>query len=456
VVVEEYYDEEKKKVKEIDSVDEDTGEINYTEKEVIKGGVGKVKRKIIPLLDFFPNENSAEIEHDCCVLKQFNRKDFENKFGKYSNAKFAKVGNIYFDLESKGYKEQTITPNDLMDVLFYYNEDWDEFIILADNIWLNKQKGEKIAPIPFDHKSLPFRKAVFELADENCFYGKSLPDLMRGEQDPTNALERLMVDREILSLNRGFFLGAGVELESYSLSPGSVNKLTGPSGVPIQQMIMEQNMSGANQSGFQMLQMLKNNSNENTSIDPTAQGVHSGRKTAYETNVLDENAKRNNGPFSLHIYKLLQELAQLRIENFKQFYTSPLQMSVLEDDKGEPVLDSKGNTMEVGNKYREISVAKPGKATRWFEIDPEIKGCEFHLRLVNDYELPDSQLARTDSAKAVLDEAKANPLISSDEATIAWLEAQRKNPDIFYLKPTQDAIDFQNNNRIPKENPPMV
>ena len=455
IIVEECYTEEKKKVKTIDSVNKETGEIDFTEKEVIKGGVGKVESKIIPLLDFYPNENSAEIEHDCCVLKQFNRKDFENKFGKYPNAEFAKTGNIYFDLESKSYKEQTLTPNDLMDVLFYYNEDWDEYIILADNIWLNKQKGDKVAPIPFDHKRLPFAKTVFELADENCFYGKSLPDLMRGEQDPTNALERLMVDREILSLNRGFFLGAGVEIESYALSPGSVTKLTGPSGVPIQQMIMEQDMNGANQSGFQMLQLLKNNADLNTSVDSTAQGVHSGRKTARESVILDENSKRNAGPFSLHIYKLLTDRAELRIENIKQFYTEPLQMAVLED-KGEPVVDSQGNQMETGEKYREITVAKPGKKTKWFNINPEIKGCEFHLRFVDDYEQPESQSSRMQMADDVLDRAITTGLISADEAVISWLESRRQNPDRFYLKPTQEAIDFQKNNGIPPVNKPIV
>jgi len=451
IIVEECYTEEKIKRKTINKVNQETGEIDITEEEVIKGGVGKVEAKIIPLLDFFPNENSAEIEHDCCVLKQFNRKEFENKFGKYPNAKFAKAGNIYFDLESKSYKEQTITPNDLMNILFYYNEDWDEYIILADNIWLNKQTGDKISPIPFDHKRLPFAKTVFELADENYFYGKSLPDLMRGEQDPTNALERLMVDREILSLNRGFFLGAGVEIESYALSPGSITKLTGPSGIPIQQMIMEQDMNGANQSGFQMLQLLKNNADLNTSVDSTAQGVHSGRKTARESVILDENSKRNVSPFSLHIYKLLTDRAELRISNIQQFYTSPLQMSVLEDN-GEPVVDSQGNQMKTGEKYREITVAKPGKKTKWFNINPEIKGCEFHLRFVDDYEMPQSQSTRIEMAKALLDESKVNSLISGDEATIDYLESIRKNPDRFYLKPTKEAIDFQNNSGVPPMN----
>ena len=451
IIVEECYTEEKIKRKTINKVNQETGEIDITEEEVIKGGVGKVEAKIIPLLDFFPNENSAEIEHDCCVLKQFNRKEFENKFGKYPNAKFAKAGNIYFDLKSKSYKEQTITPNDLMNVLFYYNEDWDEYIILADNIWLNKQTGDKISPIPFDHKRLPFAKTVFELADENYFYGKSLPDLMRGEQDPTNALERLMVDREILSLNRGFFLGAGVEIESYALSPGSITKLTGPSGIPIQQMIMEQDMNGANQSGFQMLQLLKNNADLNTSVDSTAQGVHSGRKTARESVILDENSKRNVSPFSLHIYKLLTDRAELRISNIQQFYTSPLQMSVLEDN-GEPVVDSQGNQMKTGEKYREITVAKPGKKTKWFNINPEIKGCEFHLRFVDDYEMPQSQSTRIEMAKALLDESKVNSLISGDEATIDYLESIRKNPDRFYLKPTKEAIDFQNNSGVPPMN----
>jgi hypothetical protein len=234
-----------------------------------------------------------------------------------------------------------------------------------------------------------------------------------------------------------------------------VKKITGGNpNIPINQQILEQEVMGANQSGFQMLQLLKNNSDINTSIDATAQGVHSGRKTARETVILDENSKRNSGPFQIHIYKLLWDRAELRVENIKQFYTSPVQLTVLKDDKtGEPVIGKDGQPIPNGKKYREIAVTKPGKNPTWFNIDPKIKGCEFEIRFVEDYEMPQSQSARMELAKARLDEAKVNPLLNADECTIDYLESMRSNPDRFYLKPKPVDMQFQNSQGVPTPNP---
>jgi len=303
---------------------------------------------------------------------------------------------------------------------------------------------------------LPFAKGVFELADEKCFYGKSLPDLTRGEQDPVNAIERLMVDREILSLNRGFVLGSGVEIDSYELYPGSVKKITGGNpNLPIDHQVMEQPMSGANQSGFQLLNTLKANSNVNTSIDPTAQGVHSGRKTARESVILDENSKRNSGPFTIQIYKLLWDRAELRIPNLVQFYTSPIQLDVLKDEDGQEMLDENEEPLEVEKTYREIAVAKPGKFPEWFNVDPSMKGTTYNVRFIEDYERSQSQKARMEIASARLLESKSNPLLNADECTIDYLESMRSDPERFYLKPTPQAVDFQNNQGIPPVNPPQ-
>lgn len=451
VIVEEMYVEEKVKRKEIKKINQETGQITFTEKEVIRGGVGRVECQIFPLLQFYPNENSAEIKHDCCTLKQFTKKAFMNKYGKYTNAEFVKKGNLYFDFDEGSYKEQK-TPQSQITVLNYYNEDWDEHIILANNIWINKQEKDESAPIPFDHHRLPFAKTVAELADEECFYGKSWPDLMKGEQDPTNALTRLMIDREILSLNRGFILGSGVEIDSYELYPGSIKHVTGMPGVPLNQQMMEQNISGASQSGFQLLQLLRTSADINTSIDPTAQGVHSGRKTARESVILDENAKRNSGTFQLNVYKLLWDRAELRVENIKQFYTSPVQISVLKDKYGKDKVDDNGKKTEIGKVYREIPVEKSGQETRWFNVSPKMKGCEFDIRFVEDYEMPDNRSARIELSKALLDESKANPLINCDEAVINYLESIRMNPERFYIKPTEEALDFQNSQGVPPQN----
>lgn len=455
VIVEEMYVEEKVKRKDIKSVDQETGKVTYSEKEVIRGGAGRVEREIVPLLDFYPNENSADIEHDCIKLKKFSMKAFQNKYGKYENAEYVMAGNLYFDMTDTAYKEQGTDAAKDVEVLSYYNEDFDEHIILANQIWINKQENDEPAPIPFDHKRLPFKKTVFELASEDSFYGKSFPDLARGEQDPANALIRLSIDREILSLNRGVIIGTGMEIDSYALYPGSVKKVTGGNpNIPINQQILEQQLTGANQSGFQLLQLLKGNSNVNSAIDETAQGVHSGRKTAREAVILDENSKRNGGPFQVHLYKLLWDLAELRVENIKQFYTTPIQVKMLEDEKGIEMLDANGQPIEGEKVYREIPVNKPGKNPDWFSVDPKLKGCDFEIRFIEDYEMPQNQSARMELAKARLDESKSNPLLNADECTIDYLEAMRSNPDRFYIKPKPQDIAFQNEQGVPPVNPP--
>ena len=68
-----------------------------------------------------------------------------------------------------------------------------------------------------------------------------------------------------------------------------------------------------------------------------------------------------------------------------------------------------------------------------------MKGCEFNIRFIEDYEMPQSQSARMELAKARLDESKANPLLNADECTIDYLEAMRSDPDRFYIKP-QPAV----------------
>jgi len=453
VITEEMYVEDKVKRKEIISVNQQTGKVKYRKKEIIKDGVGQVKVRIVPLLNFYPNENSAEIEHDCCVVEFYTQNNFENKFRKYFNYKFVKVGTFSgISYDSIKYKSISTKTNTLIEVIKYYNEDTDEFVILANGFWINPQDGDECSPLPFNHKKLPFAKTVFELADEECFYGKSLPDLMRGEQDADNALLRLMIDQEILALNKPILLGMGIDIESYQLYPGKPMKLTGDIS-----QVQEMKMTGATQSGFQLLQTLRHNSDVNTAIDPTAQGVSSGgRKTARETVILDENSKRNSGPFSLHIYKLLFDRAKLRVENIKQFYTKPIQYSVLADKYGNDIIGENGIKKKTTPQYREITVAKPGKNPHWISIKPEMKGCEFELSFVEDFEVSDNRSYRIEMATALKDEAKQNPLINADEATINYLEAIRMSPDRFYLKPKPEAINFQNSQGMPPMNKPMM
>jgi len=425
-IVEEMYVEEKYTEKTIISTNSETGQVKFKETQKIRGGVGHVKSEIIPLLDFYPNENSYEIEHDCCTVKHYSKKSFKNKFGKFPLAEQVHSGVWADSFEGCNYKAIATKKDELVEVLRYYNEDFDEFIILANGIWLNQQDNQGISPIPFEHKHLPFAKLIFEVADVKSFYGKAMPDLLSGEQETRNALLRLMIDQEILATNKPILTGGGVEIDSYELYPGKQMTFSGDIG-----QVKELGISGTNQSAFQLLNLLRTSADINTSIGPDSQGVHSGRKTAREAVILDENAKMITSTFQLFVYKLILDRAILRIENIKQFYTS-----------------------KVDGKQRQIPVSKPGKAITWRKINPELKGVTLRIELVEDFEVSMNRSTRVELSKAVLDEAKANPLINADEATIDYLVDLRKNPDRLYKQPTQEAIDFQNGNTVPPVNQP--
>jgi hypothetical protein len=179
----------------------------------------------------------------------------------------------------------------------------------------------------------------------------------------------------------------------------------------------------------------------NTSIDANAQGVHSGKKTAREATILDENANRIAGSFKVFIYKLLRERAELRISNIKQFYRTPTHWEVLKDRFGTVVTD--GNDNPVKRKgYRQIPIVNQGKQPKWMEMNPEMCRCNWSIRFEEDFEVPQSKTQRIDMARLLLDEAKMNPLINADASTIDWLEAIGKPPDKYYLKPKPQELDF--------------
>ena len=428
VIVEELFEKQSKKVKEITGVNLDTGKVSFSEKKVTDKGF--CRSKIVPILNFYPNENYAEIKEDCIVVENLSMDRFANKYGSYENAEYVKAGVSLHDVERMVYKTIEPDPTKLVQTIKYYNEILDEFIILANGIWINAQDGESICPIPYNHKRLPFTKMVHELADEEEFYGKAFPDLMAGEQETINAILRMMIDQEVLSIHKPIVLGEGTEMESYQLYPGKTYKTTGDVT-----QIKELGLTGASQSSFSLINFLEQRADVNTSVDTAAQGVGgTTRRTAREVIVLDENAKRMSGTFQKHLYKLLFDRAELRVPNIQQFYIMPIGKTELKDRDDQVVTTGSGDPI-MRDKYREIATSIPGKGVKYFEIDPKALEGKFMIRYEEDFETPMTRSQRMQIAQAVLDESKQNPLLDADKATIEWLVGMGKDPEDLYIKP---------------------
>lgn len=443
VIVEEFYDEQKHKVKNVVKVNEETGKVTYNEKNEVRGGYGRVKSEIVPLLHFYPNENYAEIKGDCVRFNFPTIDEFQKKYGKFPNAASVVSGVNVSDVEGIDYQRLAEDKEHIVEVLKYYNEDDDEFIILANGVWINPQEGEEegeeqVSPLPYNHKRLPFAKTVYELADEEEFYGKALPDLMTGEQETINAILRMIVDREVLALNRPLLVGLGGELESYQIVPGGVLSMSGDIG-----QARELDLSDAGQAPFSLMEFLVRRSNVNTSIDPMSQGVATGgRKTAREAMLLNENSKEMASSFQLFIFKLLVERAKLRVQNIKQFYKEPIQWTPIYGEGGVPKTDENGEKL-TRPKYRTVISEETGRKPRYLEISPQMCRANFFIRTEEDFYQSKSQLDRMERAQALLMESKQNPLLDAEEVTLNWLIAFGHNPKKYYKglgKKTRDQM----------------
>lgn len=431
VIKEEYFCERKKKVKEVSNYNEMTGDVTYREKTVIDGGYGYCKSKIVPLVNFYPNENFPDISGDCIVVSYPRIDEFKRKYGGYKLAKYVNVGKYISDNSEALYKRDAEDTSENIEVLKYYNEFDDELIILANGIWINPQ-GENmdgIGPIPYNHKALPFTKTVFEPADEEEFYGKSLPDLGAGEQETINALLRMVVDQEVLSIHKPILLGSGNEIDSYSLYPGKTYNITGDIS-----QVREMDLSGANPMSIQLIDYLRKQTDENMSVDLNSQGVFSGgRKTAREAVILDENAKRVASVFRKNLYKLTVFSAMLRIENIKQFYNTPVGKKEKKHPDGRKFIGEDGQPVMV-DKMRTIATEDNQGNINYEELKPEMFKGDYILRVDEDVEVPASRMARIESAKALVDEAKAgNTTIDFEEATLDYLVAWGKSPKRFFI-----------------------
>ena len=259
-------------------------------------------------------------------------KDFKAEFASWKNTKYVLPGGdltdetFFSSFVSEEIREQG---SELVEVLRYYSREADEFVILANGVWVNPLNGEKVCPLPFTHKELPFFTIVFEPMASDFPYGKSLPDKMLHEQDAINALYNMMIDQAYVSIHRPLVTGDEDALDDVELVPGKVNYVGADT-----KNIMELDISGPGAAHFNMLQLL-HNSLEQTSVDSVQSGQTGEAGTATEVRQASAAASRQFLLFLQFVFHGYKRQAKLRVSNILQFCTSPDQIEKVLGDDGE-------------------------------------------------------------------------------------------------------------------------
>ncbi|MEO0224780.1 MAG: hypothetical protein ABIL76_06800 [candidate division WOR-3 bacterium] len=163
-----------------------------------------VYSEIIPLENiYFPTIEHRDIQKigKCIIYKPLKFKEFQEVYKNFENAKYVYPSSklhsesLYFKLLGGTGSLGT----DYVDVIIKYDAFNDEYVILANGIWINPikvGKKEQVAPLPFNHKMLPLGKIVWEPIDEKFFWGASLPMLLKAPQKYLNLMMSLLLERE--------------------------------------------------------------------------------------------------------------------------------------------------------------------------------------------------------------------------------------------------------------------
>ena len=357
------YEDCKKVIKELKPGEDgyDLYDLDYDEKVVIEK---KVVTKEVQLQDFYFGSmmtRRMDEQPDCVWRKLMRLNDFKKEFAGWENAKYVLPGGDLTDetfFSAFASDEVREKQSELVEVIRYYSKETDEFIILANGVWVNPLSKSKVCPLPFSHKELPFYTVLFEPFSSTFPYGKALPDKMLGEQDAINALYNMMLDQAFVSIHPLLVTGDEDVLDDVDLTPNSINYV----GADVAN-ILEIKRTPPQQAHFNMIQMLQS-SIEQSSVDSVQQGSASEAKTATAVREAAGTASRQFLLFLSFVFHGYKRKAKLRVANILQFLTSPSVLKKVLGDDGEERFDEAFQNFKVSN----VSLSNGKQGERIIEL----------------------------------------------------------------------------------------
>lgn len=353
-----------KKVRVVKNADDEITIVEKTEK------CTKLFGAIVPLEEFYPSSvgirNIKSMPY-CFWRREMSHSKFTMDWGNFERSALVSPKKTYGPDESRPFYADQITDtvtDGNVEVIRYYNKETDEYIIIANGIWLNplsvgkkatKKKAaemrEEISPLPFNHKELPFYDIKFDFYGSDFFYGKSLPDRLKSLQDVLNVLNNMMLDQSFLSVFSPILTSGFDPIEDDYLRPGRRIPID-TQGLPINQSVMKMDVGTPNGWHQYILEYTKRIMEE-ASLDQVSSGQAGvgGRTTAQEIRVAADGVASMLGLFGRMVNYGIKRKAFLKSANILQFWTDP-NYPILEavlGENGRNDFASAFNTVKISN-----------------------------------------------------------------------------------------------------------
>lgn len=345
------------KERKIKNVKKDGDELTYSE---VTERTAHLFGAIVPLEDFYPQHvgirNIKSMDY-CFWRTVVTESKFKSTWGGYAQSKFVKPHRVYGEKEQKPFYADFISGTvgeGMVEIIRYYNKCSDEYVVLANGVWLNPvyaKSGAEISPLPFNHKELPFWDMKFDFFGADFFYGKSLPDRLKSLQDVLNVLTNMLLDQSFLTIFPPLLTNGFDAIEDDYLRPGRRTPID-TQGLPINQAFMKLDL-GTPSGWHQYILEYTKKIMEQSSLDQVSSGQAGvgGRTTAQEIRVAAEGVTSILGLFGRFVNYGIKRKSLLKAGNIMQFWTdanSPMIQRILGDGS---IAKVKGafNTFKIGN-----------------------------------------------------------------------------------------------------------
>jgi hypothetical protein len=290
---------------------------------------------IIPLEEFYPqavNLRTIKQMTYCFWRKVIPYQKFIEDWGYYAQSKNVRaLRQTDAGLDQKPFYVDN-TSSDVADgnveVICYYNKDTDEYVIVANGVWLNpislKEGAEwEVSPLPFNHKELPFWDVKFDFFGSDFFYGKSLPDRLKSMQDVLNVLTNMLLDQSFLTIFPPLLTNGFDSLEDDYLRPGRRVPID-TQGLPINQAFMKLDL-GTPSGWHQYILEYTRKIMEQSSVDQVSSGQAGvgGRTTAAEIRTAADGVASMLDLFGRMVNYGIKRKALLKGANILQVWTDP-------------------------------------------------------------------------------------------------------------------------------------
>lgn len=358
------YQNGERKVRNVTSYDAQTGETKYDEQDLHDSDVDEV---ICNLEDIFiPKiwEPDMQRQGECIWRTLMKWRDFKEEFKSYENVQYVMPGAMFADPSIfREFLSYDVRGSEFVEVVRYFDAQRDRYAIIANGVLLNPcitNGKQHVAPLPWNHKKLPFAKTVFEPIDPTFFYGMPLAQKVKSPQDALNKMWELMLAREQRSvaspiLTNDPSVELGLEFKAGRIYQVQADPIAG---------YRELSMSPSSASYWNALTSLqgiiqRTGSGGVGQVTPTQQP-----RSATEFAVVQDQMKEQSGLYTMFYQDLLEQRTYLALTNIIQFYTASKTKQVLGTRQFEKVIALTDMEMIAGGRgNREIRItSQPASA----------------------------------------------------------------------------------------------